>query len=87
MGVPLDLQRKCEQRWAARFARPAPSAAPKGHQPESQNQQLATPAGAKKETGPTEAAGLGAATASEAWRGRATYSEAYCSSSGVRASP
>jgi hypothetical protein len=37
MGVPLDLQRKCEQRWAARFARPAPSAAPKGHQPESQN--------------------------------------------------
>ena len=63
MGVPLDLQRKCEQRWAARFARPAPSAAPKGHQPESQNQQLAAPAEAKEKTGRVEAAGLGSATA------------------------
>jgi hypothetical protein len=42
--VPLDLQRKFEQRWAARFARPTPSsAAPQGHQPASQNQQLAVP--------------------------------------------
>jgi hypothetical protein len=62
MGVPLDLQRKCEQRWAARFARPAPSAAPKGHQPESQNQQLAAPAEAKEGTDRVEAAGLGSAT-------------------------
>jgi len=23
-NIPLDLQRKCEQRWAARFVRPAP---------------------------------------------------------------
>jgi hypothetical protein len=44
-SIPLDLQKRCEQRWAARFARPAPLAAPKGHQPESQKQQLAaTPA-------------------------------------------
>ena len=26
-NIPLDLQRKCEQRWAARFARPAPAVA------------------------------------------------------------
>jgi hypothetical protein len=63
MGVPVDLQRKCEQRWAARFARPAPLAAPKGHQPESQKQQLAAPAEAKEKTGQVEAAGLGSATA------------------------
>ncbi|HTO59935.1 MAG TPA: hypothetical protein VMM15_01645 [Bradyrhizobium sp.] len=24
-NIPLDLQRKCEQRWAARFLRPAPA--------------------------------------------------------------
>jgi hypothetical protein len=24
-NIPLDLQRKCEQRWAARFVRPAPA--------------------------------------------------------------
>jgi hypothetical protein len=36
MSMPLDLQRKCEQRWLARFARPAPSAAPHRHQFESE---------------------------------------------------
>ena len=58
MDIPLDLQRKCEQRWAARFARPTPSAAP---QPESQNQQLAAPVEAKEKAG--EVAGLRSATA------------------------
>jgi hypothetical protein len=61
-SIPLDLQKRCEQRWAARFARPAPSAAPK-RQPESQKQQLAAPAEAKEKTGRVEAAGLGSATA------------------------
>jgi hypothetical protein len=28
-GIPLDLQRRFEQRWAARFAKPVASAAPK----------------------------------------------------------
>jgi hypothetical protein len=28
-GIPLDLQRKFEQRWAARFASPVASATPK----------------------------------------------------------
>ena len=63
MDIPLDLQRKCEQRWAARFARPTPSATPQGHQPESQNQQLAAPAEAKEKAGRVEAAGLRSATA------------------------
>jgi hypothetical protein len=28
-AIPLHLQRRFEQRWAARFVRPAPSTAPK----------------------------------------------------------
>jgi hypothetical protein len=55
--IPLDLQRRFEQRWAG-FARPTPSAAPQGHQPESQNQQLAAPAEAEEKAGRVEAAGL-----------------------------
>ena len=35
-SIPLDLQKRCEQRWAARFSRPV---APK-HRMESQDQQL-----------------------------------------------
>jgi hypothetical protein len=58
MSVPLDLQKKkCEQRWAAKFARPAPMAAPQRHRPESQNQQLAASAKAKQMTDRAEAAG------------------------------
>jgi hypothetical protein len=56
MSVPLDLQKKCEERWLARFARPAPSEAPQRHQPESQNQQLAASAKAKQITDGVEAA-------------------------------
>jgi hypothetical protein len=29
--IPLHLQRKCEQRWAARFAAPVTPAVPKGN--------------------------------------------------------
>jgi hypothetical protein len=50
MTVPLDVQRKCEQRWLARIAQPAPSAALQGHQPEGQNQQLAAPAKVNQKT-------------------------------------
>ena len=39
--IPLDLQRKFEQRWAARFARPAPPVAPK-EELEGQDQPPAT---------------------------------------------
>ena len=30
--IPLDLQRRFEQRWAARFSRPNPPTAPKKHE-------------------------------------------------------
>jgi hypothetical protein len=36
-NIPLDLQRRFEQRWAARFVRPS---APKSQELEKQNQQL-----------------------------------------------
>jgi hypothetical protein len=44
--IPLELQRKFEQRWAARFSRSAPTAAPQRLRPASQ--QPATPAKAKE---------------------------------------
>jgi len=56
--VPLDLQRRCEQRWAARFSRPLASAAPQQHGHEKQGQQLAALGKAKKKTRRAEAAGL-----------------------------
>jgi hypothetical protein len=36
--IPLDLQRRFEQRWAARFSRPCPPTAPKKHELERQDQ-------------------------------------------------
>jgi hypothetical protein len=33
--IPLDLQRKFEQRWAARFSRPNPPTTPKKHELET----------------------------------------------------
>ncbi len=35
-SIPLDLQRRFERRWAARFVRPNPSIAPKRHELERQ---------------------------------------------------
>jgi len=43
--IPLDLQRRFEQRWAARFARPVP---PKKQELEGQGQQLAEPPNPKE---------------------------------------
>jgi hypothetical protein len=45
-SIPLDLQRRFEQRWAARFARPNPPTTPK-HQFQRQDQELDTPGKAK----------------------------------------
>jgi hypothetical protein len=45
--IPLDIQRKFERRWAARFAREVPPAAPRS---QPQQQQLSAPAKAKRET-------------------------------------
>jgi hypothetical protein len=48
-SIPLDPQKKCEQRWAARFSRPAgPIVAPK-HRMGRQDQQFAGPGKADAE--------------------------------------
>jgi hypothetical protein len=44
-NIPLDLQRRLEQRWAARIVRPA---APKKQEPERQDQQLTEPGKGKR---------------------------------------
>jgi hypothetical protein len=36
-NIPLDLERRCEQRWAARFSRPNPPTAPNNHELERQD--------------------------------------------------
>jgi hypothetical protein len=41
--IPLDLQRRCEQRWATRFSRPVPSAAPRYQRPVRESLQIAAP--------------------------------------------
>jgi hypothetical protein len=49
--IPVDLERKIEQRWvAARLARPVLSAAPERHCHESQPEPLAAPVEAKRKT-------------------------------------
>ena len=37
--IPLDFQRRCEQRWAARFARQAPEPSFQKSEQEKQGQQ------------------------------------------------
>ena len=61
--IPLDLQRRCEQRWAARFSRPNPLAAFQQQQPERQDQQLAAPAKDKRKTRRIKPAALRSAPA------------------------
>jgi hypothetical protein len=57
--IPLDFQRRCERRWAARFSRPTVSVAPRNRRPERERQQIAGPAKSKRKTHRVEAAGLG----------------------------
>jgi hypothetical protein len=47
--IPLDLQRRCERRWAARFSRPIPSAAPRNQRQVRESLQIATPAKPKEQ--------------------------------------
>jgi hypothetical protein len=54
--IPLDFQRRCEQRWAARFLRPMPTAPQR--QFEMQDQKLAAPGKAKRKTRRVKATGL-----------------------------
>jgi hypothetical protein len=51
--VPLDDQRKFEQRWATRFARPVP---PKKQEIEGQDEQAAASAESRRKTRRVEAA-------------------------------
>jgi hypothetical protein len=51
--IPLDLQRKFERRWAARFARPVP---PKKQEFKGQDQQAVASAAPKTKTGRVESA-------------------------------
>ena len=46
--IPLDLQRRCEQRWAARFSRPIPSAAPRNQRLVKESLQIAAPTKSKE---------------------------------------
>ena len=48
MNIPLDLQRRCEQRWASRFSRPIPSAAPRNQRLVKESLQIAAPAKSKE---------------------------------------
>jgi hypothetical protein len=57
-STPLDIQRKCEQRWATRFARPVPSSAPHEPTDEKPDQQLAALGKAKRKTRRAKVAGL-----------------------------
>jgi hypothetical protein len=56
--IPLDVQRRCERRWAARFSRPTESVAPRNWRPERESQQIAGPDKGKRKTHRGEAAGL-----------------------------
>jgi hypothetical protein len=60
-NIPLDIQRKCERRWAARFAQPVPLSAPHKHLGEKQ--QVVPPGKIKKKTRRAKAAGLKSAPA------------------------
>ena len=54
--VPLDLQRRCEQRWAARYQRPLEPAATPEHQLQKQDQQPAAAADGQNKEPPVEVA-------------------------------
>jgi hypothetical protein len=60
-NIPLDVQRRCERRWVARFSRPTETVAPRNQRPERVSQPIA---GHDKSKGKTkvEAAGSRART-------------------------
>lgn len=55
--IPLEVQRRNEERWAARFCRPDPGA-PKKQGVEGQDQQLAAPVNGNGKTDRVEPTGL-----------------------------
>jgi hypothetical protein len=57
-NIPLDLQRRCEQRWAARFSRPVPPITSGEHGPEKESQQIAASGTGKRKTHRIKPAGF-----------------------------
>jgi hypothetical protein len=55
--IPLDVQRRCERRWAARFSQPTESVAPRNQRPQRESRQIAGPDKEQKKTHRVEAAG------------------------------
>jgi hypothetical protein len=60
--IPLEFQRRYEERWAARFFRPDPSP-PKKQGVETPDQQPAAPVNGKRKTHRVKPAGLRSAPA------------------------
>jgi hypothetical protein len=54
-SIPLDLQKRCERRWAARFFRPDPTAPKK---PVPERQQQTEPDKGKRKTDRLKPAGI-----------------------------
>jgi hypothetical protein len=61
--IPLDLQRRSELRWAARFRRPAEPTSTPEHRLKEQDQQPAAPGKGKRKTRRLNLAGLRSAPA------------------------
>jgi hypothetical protein len=57
--IPLDFQRRCEQRWAARFSRSVELVASRKQGPKRETQQIAGPDKSKRKTRRREPAGPG----------------------------
>ena len=62
-NIPLDLQRRCEQRWAARFSRPVPPITSREHGPDRESQQIAASGTGKRKTRRAEPTGFRSAPA------------------------
>ena len=56
--IPLELERKFKERWAARLARPVPPSAPHEFKHQTPDQHLAAADKAKMKTRRAEAVGL-----------------------------
>jgi hypothetical protein len=56
-SIPLDLERRFEQRWAARFLRRTPEPPPEKGEYEKQDQSPACPAKAKRKPADLSRAG------------------------------
>jgi hypothetical protein len=61
--IPLDLQRRCEQRWAARFSRPVEPVSSRKQGSERASQQIAAPGKSKRTRGAKPAGFPGSALA------------------------